>query len=182
MAVQNVYVDPGVTVGQSISPARSRNIQSGSGAKCVIMATSFVILSTDNNGSIYRLFQNVDANLIPLQAWIATTANTAGTSYGLGLYLPNLSTVTQPASGGATIFMSGQTFASAAASLDPKTALDGMATAWTTTAISKVCQRLFEWAGYTYSPPPTTSGGFPRAFDICLTAATVGTGGCTFAV
>src|SRR5882672_7811086 len=141
MAVQNYYVDPGVTSGQSQSPARSRNIQSGSGAKCVVMATSFSILAADSSGSIYRLFQNVDANLIPLQLWIACSAITGSSVADFGLYLPNLSTVTQPVSGGEAVFGSALTLAAAIASLDPKTALDGMQTAFATTGLLKVVQR-----------------------------------------
>lgn len=171
MANVNIYVSPNITndaVTGIINPMMNP-YRGGGGTSAYSIFETFAIAVTDTATSVYRIFKNLNANIVPLRIMIATTAMAGLTSAKLGLYLPNYGAII----GTGNQFMNAQTFASAIASLNPKTAIDGMAAA----AIGSYQQRLFEWAGETTSSP-TIATSRVDAFDLCLTTVTqTGTAG-----
>lgn len=124
------------------------------------------IAAADDDGSKYRFFKNLDPNLIPLAIMVGNDAITGGTNYDVGLYRPDLGTVLNK-----SVFAEGLDMSAAAASLNPKTAKDGMKDL----AIENYGRRLFEHAGHTVLTKL-------EAYDLVLTADTCGTAAGTISV
>lgn len=159
MAVQDKYVDSLIgNLGDA--PVMTDAIKSG-GVSIKTRIIEVAIVAADDDGSKYRLCK-VGANEVPLLCYIATTAITAGTDYDLGLYKTGVG-------GGvkvADVFMNGQTFAVAKATLNPATALNGLSALTASTAgISG--KRMFEHAG------DTVTNKQPE-YDFVLTTNTIG--------
>ena len=89
MAVENKYVDTNAASNGEY-PYRSANV---SGSPVIAMATIFEVAEADSDGSVYRLFKDLPATLIPIQIWINGDAIAAATDYDLGFYKPNLGAV-----------------------------------------------------------------------------------------
>lgn len=166
MAVINAYTDPKISGNIVQKLLRAFNAQ---GTQVNILFATITCGATDSNGSVYRAFKDLNRAITLTQIFVSNTANTAGTSYGLGLYSPDLSLTTQTTVG---YFSGVMDMSAAAASLNPKTAKDGMAAITPTT--NNRNNRLFEHAGYTVSSKPQ-----PQAYDLCLTATTAGSAGGT---
>lgn len=136
------------------------------GAEVKIAYQKIDIAAADDDGSKYRLFKNVEPNLIPIMAMVANTAITAGTSYSLGLYKTDLGAVINK-----DLFATGMDMSVAAASLNPKTAKDGLAAL----TPANYGRRLFEHAGQTIQNKA-------EGYDIVLTGDTVGSAAGTVSV
>jgi hypothetical protein len=174
MAVQNYYVNPLISGNQITKSLRAFQGNGGDGGNAIAIVN---ILASDNNGSIYRLWKNIDSRITIIGLNVFNSALTSGTSYGLSLYQPNLSTVL--ANGLSASYFSGVMSLVTAHGTSPLFGgtLDGLAglaiatagpsgqagTVWT--------NRLFEHAGYLIQAQPSP----PDAFDICLTATTAST-------
>lgn len=170
--LQNVYADPNVNASGYGVSNRSRNVRQG--ADMQIMTEYYSVGGADSVSSVYRMFKNLDANFVPVAILIAATAMTS-LAVSVGLYRPNLSLITAPASGGASIFLAATSIAAGAASLSEKTAFDGMATYWAATGtFTNMDQRLFEIAGDSLvaSTGTAPNAGNPRQYDLCLTVTT----------
>jgi len=126
---------------------------------------TFTIAASDSAASVYRIFKNLNANIIPLRIMVANTAMAGTTSVNLGLYLPNFGAIV----GTGSQFLSAATLATARASLNPQIALDGM----TQVSINLYYQRLFEIAGETETAP-TIATTRVDAFDLCMTMNVTG--------
>ena len=119
---------------------------------------------TESDGTKYRIFKQLDPNLIPLQIWLASDAISGLTSVDCGLYVSGI--------GGAA--KSDNCFASAvdihagAATFFGSTPFNMLG------AIShyNLYKRLFEYAGDVLDQPqPLRQGGY----DLVLTCDTAGT-------
>lgn len=167
MAVQDYYTDPLISGVETLKLMPS--VRSGSGVPTLDFYQCFTVLAADNNGSVYRVFKDMDPDFVPLEIWIANSANTAGTNYGLGLYNPQKGAVINATCLAATLDMS-----AAAASFVPGTAKNGL------NAISPYAytplKRLWELAGV------TDVRKRPISYDIAFTATTVGTAGGNIAI
>lgn len=168
MAVVDRYVDTTDinSSGALIQPQATLN------ANGSVMRTAFVtfeVLAADSDTSVYRLFKALPASLVLLDVKIACDAITAGTSWDLGLYLTDLGAVIS-----ANVFMSAQTFASALDFGGPTT-IDGM----DNVAIENYGNALWQHAGHSQTTIPRTD---KAAYDLCLTANTVGSADGTVSV
>lgn len=164
MAVEDKYVDTTNITGNVV--LKLQRAIAAQGAQLVVLQTTFEVAAADSDGSVYRVFKNVDPNLVPLFCAIGNDAITAGTDYGLGLYKPNLGVVINKDAFAANMDMS-----AAAASLNPKTGKDGMAGV----DIANCQKRIFEHAAHDIT---TRLSGY----DIALTADTVGSAAGTISV
>lgn len=163
MAVEDKYINSNISGNTVDKVLPGINAH---GAEIKVAFGTFEVAAADDNGSKYRVFKNVDPNLIPVMVMIGNDAITAGTDWDLGLYKADLGAVID-----ADVFLDGADLSSAHASLNPKTALDGLATV----AIENLGKRIFEHAGHTITTRL-------EAYDIVLTANTVGTAAGTVSV
>src|SRR5262249_19951465 len=119
MAVQDKYTDSNFSGDVITKVLKALN---GQGVKIGALLATFEVAAADNEGSGYRVFPKLDPSLIPLAIMVANDAITNGTVYDVGLYKTSI--------GGAAIsdalFASALDLSSAHASVNPKTALDGM--------------------------------------------------------
>jgi hypothetical protein len=179
MAVVNVYSNP--VISSNLITKSGRALTSNGADGCLLFAQA-AITSTDNNGSIYRLFKNLNRNITILGIQVANTVLTTGTSYGLGLYATDLSTTLYTT---AAYFSGAMNLVTGHANLTSGY-LDGMLGITMATAGAGYLgfptlayqNRLFEHAGFTTASSPST----PDSFDLCLTATTASTVTGTVAV
>ncbi len=129
-----------------------------------VAIATFEVAAADDDGSVYRVFKNINPSLIPTQIGISCDAITNGTDWDLGLYKPDLGAVVDK-----DCLMDGQTLASAAKL--GLGALNGMGGV----DVADINKRLFEHAGATISTRP-------EAYDMALTANTVGTAAGTVSI
>ena len=161
MAVENKYVASQISgnVTNKLMPALAAQ-----GSPVTAFAQTFEIAAADDDTSVYRVFKNVSPNLIPLSIQIWSDAITSGTDYEMGIYRPDLGTVISKG-----VFQTGQTLASA--TTFGGVSLYGMAAV----NIADVLKRIFEHAGHTVLTKL-------EAYDLCLTADTVGSAAGTVTV
>lgn len=157
MPVENKYVDSNIVAGK-----KCEAYTSGSGAESFDLVATFEVAAADDDGSIYRVFKDVPANAVPVEISISCDAITGGTSWGCGIYRKDLGSVVN-----ATIFMSGQTLATAL------TRATGHQLGLGNLNVDAVKRNI---ASLTGLPNPDES------YDIALTAATVGSGAGTVSV
>lgn len=155
MAVEDKYVDANLVAGKLAKSALSQ------GAETITMVATVEIAAADDNGSVYRFFKSVPANLIPLEITIACDAITSGTDYDLGLYKVDGAVVDKD------VLMDGQTLASAL------TRATGHQLGLQTVNIADAGKSLGELSAQTN---PDLS------YDIALTANTVGTAAGTVTI
>lgn len=166
MAVVNNYVSPLISnpsglIGQNVL----NSFRGGGGERVLSIFETFTIAATDNSLSIYRVFKNLNANIIPLRIMLANTAMVGSSAFNLGLYLPNYGA----AVGTGNQFTAAGTLVTARASMNPQIALDGMSAV----NINSYYQRLFEIAGETETAPLISTTRVD-AFDLCLGLTTSG--------
>lgn len=160
MAVINQYVNSLVAAGKR----DLGHFVGGVGLNAMVV--TFEVAAADDDGSIYRIVKDIHPDVIITAIKVWNDALTSGTSWNLGLY-DSLS------EGGAIIgsgnqFLSAADFSSARLHAAP---LDGM----TACDIASVGNKVFEWAAHTILTKR-------RAYDICLTATTVGSAAGTVTV
>jgi len=80
MAVVDIYVDSNLEAGKLATAAFSH------GDKTVVAIARCTPAVADDNGSVYRLFKNVPADLIPVKFEVFNNAITNGDDWDLGLY------------------------------------------------------------------------------------------------
>lgn len=163
MAVEDKYVNSNIS-GNVVNKLLAGINAHGSHVHALFATVE--VAAADSDGSKYRFFKNLDPNLIPLGIFVANDAITAGTDYGVGLYRPDLGAVIDK-----DAFAAGLDMSAAAASLNPKTAKDGMAAV----AIENMGRRIFEHAGHTIQTKL-------EGYDLVLTADTVGSAAGTISV
>jgi hypothetical protein len=178
--LQNLYVDPNINADGITLANRSRNIRNGTPIKTAV--AFYNDAGTDSVNSVYRFFKNLDGNVVPLKIIVMKTAAQTSHAVSIGLYRPNLSLTTAPASGGQAVFLSATSVASAKVSFSEGTAYDGMVTYWSNLASATTNptpatygdQRLFEIAGDSLVDSGTAAPylGNPRQYDLCMKVTT----------
>lgn len=163
MAVENKYVDPFAIAGSSRVSQNCDPIFSG-GKKRKTMIQQIVVSSADNNGSIYRAFRNVSSEARLLDCRIANSVITLGSSYSLGIANVEFGSVIS-----ANALANAMDMTAAAASFFA--GKNGLAAV----ALTNLGKKLFELAGH-------TEANKKEAYDIVLTATTVGTSGGNIAI
>ena len=83
MAVEDKYVNADVVAGKLAKAAHSN------GGKLIAMVETFEVAAADDDGSVYRVFKNLPADLIPLKIELFNDAIAAATDYEIGLYETN---------------------------------------------------------------------------------------------
>lgn len=158
MAVENKYTNALIAAGK---PAAGIN---SSGAQIKVMQATFEVAAADDDGSVYRLFKAVPADVIPVKIEVGCDAITGGTDWDLGFY------DTLDRNAGAVVdkdnLMDGQTLASAS-----NMALNGLGIV----DVANIDKKIWELAGHTAATKR-------KSYDICLTANTVGTAAGTVSV
>ena len=163
MAVENKYVNADAAADKRVNPAFN-----GNGTETFTAIGIVDVAAADDDGSIYRVFRSVNADLIPVNIAIYNGAITGGTDYDIGLYETNLGAVVD-----ADVLADGLSMASARSKATTNNA--GL----TTVSLANSQQRLFELAGQTQGFGTQTK--IPT-FDIAITANTVGTAAGTIVV
>lgn len=174
MAVINGYVDPKLNTSTTQNTSRLSQGVQGEGAEKRRIIATWAIPTTDSDGSIYRLI-TLPSTAIIHSILIANDAMAGFTSFGIGLYLPNLPQLgLNGAAISAALFVAAGTLATARNSLTPGVALEGMSALNpqalnATSGVSNCVSKLFELAG------ETVNGNSRYAqFDLCVTATTRG--------
>ena len=137
------------------------------GDKTVCMIATFETATGDDDGSVYRLFKNINHNYIPVKIEIACDAITAGVDFDLGFYKTTVGGVA-----GAVIDRE-----KLASTLDLSSAiafaaaLDGLENL----NIDEAQERIYTLAG-------DTLDDHELGYDIALTGVTVGSAAGTITV
>jgi hypothetical protein len=159
MAVENKYVNSDVADGKKVNSAFNE------GQNPIKMVCTFEVAAADDDGSVFRLFKNVNPDLIPVSITLLNDAITGCTSVDLGLYEPL-------ELGGAEIdknvFLAAEDINGGNAR---SSAVDGL----TAVAIENVQKKIYELAGHTLATRK-------KGYDICLTANTIGSAAGTISV
>jgi len=159
MAVENKYV---TSEWAAATKAYAQNLKA-QGAQVVVMSTTFEVAAADDNGSIYRLFSNVPSNYVPLEIKVVNDAITGGSDWDLGVYKPELGDVVE-----VDILADGIDLSSSSTLIAPK---NGMLSV----DLANIGKKLWELVGSTILDKAP-------AYDIALTANTVGSGAGTVTV
>ena len=150
MAVLDKYVDADIEAGKAISQAGGN-----SGGKITTRIITFETAAADDDGSVYRLIKSLPSTAVIKDVLFLTDAITAGTDWDLGIYETNKGAVVDK-----DLLMDGQTFATALTDLTGRVGLKDVDAA-------NRGKMLWELAGKTVAD-------HPAAYDLCLTANTVG--------
>ena len=148
MAVEDKYVDSALAAG-NLGDRKTKG-----GGETTYLTQVVAVAAADDDGSVYRLFTVTDNAIPVLVSSIAkiSTAITGGTGYTLGVYERGVGGVVVDAD----LFMTTTSFTST-----------GNKDAVVAVTADKVGQSIWELLG------STASAG--KQYDVCLTAATVGT-------
>lgn len=157
MAVEDKYVNTDIEAGKIAAAALT------SGSPVVSMVATVEVAAADDDGSVYRFFPSVPSNLIPTNITIATDGITGGADYDLGFYRENGGAVVD-----ADILMDGQTLATAL------TRATGDQLGLQTVDIADAEKTLADLDAVSDAPY--------GAYDIALTANTVGTAAGTVTI
>lgn len=131
------------------------------GNKVVSMVTSFAIAATDGDGSIYRLFPDLNPCLIPIDIKVSNSAaGAANSDVDLGLYCGNGGAVID-----ADLLADGLNFKTAGTNANGLGAV----------AITNVGKQLFELAGHTIANRKDT-------YDLVMTVNTAPAAACNVSV
>lgn len=161
MAVINEYVNSNLAADKLDTPAIVKT------GKSFVSVTTFEVASGDDDTSKYRLFKNLDPELIPIRIEVYNDAITSGTDYDLGLY-ETLSDGQGGVVADVDVFLDGVSMAGARASDSP---LNGL----TAVDIANRTKRLYELVGDTIITKK-------QGYDLVLTANTVGSSAGTITV
>ena len=161
MAVENKYVNSDLEADKHAPAVQTF------GDKTIVAITTFEVAVADDDLSVYRLFKNVPAHLIPVKIEITCDAITSGTDWDLGFYKTTVGGVA-----GAVIDR--EKLASTldlSSAIAQAAALDGLENL----NISEVLEPIYTLAGDTLDDHEV-------GYDIALTAVTVGAAAGTVTV
>jgi hypothetical protein len=154
MAVEDKYANSNVAAGKKGATGRAVPGQP------LVLVETLEVAAADSDGSIYRFFKGLSANLIPMRITIMCDAITAGTDYDAGLYKTDLGAVINKECLGAALDLS-----------SASKVLDGL----NAVVIENRGKKLWELAGH-------TDANKLSAYDLALTANTVGSAAGTITV
>ncbi len=155
MAVEDKYVGSLTASGKLESAALV------TGDKLIVMVQTEEIAAADDDGSVFRFFKAVPSNLIPVEITVTCDALTSGTDFDLGLYKVGGAVVDKD------VLMDGQTLASAL------TRATGYQLGLGAVNIADATKTLGQLSAQT---------DVDMAYDICLTANTVGSAAGTVTI
>lgn len=167
MAVEDKYVNSALLATSTRQRVPAQNAQGGTVTHVI---QTFETAAADDDGSVYRIFKNIPATAIPLEMRMACDAITSGSDYDFGLYLPDSGAVVDK-----DVLADG---------LDPSSgysrilALDLLATV----DLASCNKNLWELARDGAGSLSYTIDNHPAAFDLCLTANTVGSSASTITI
>lgn len=127
------------------------------GANIGALLSTVAVAAADDNNSVYRLFEGLSYNLVPLIMLVACTAITNGTDYNVGIFEDGGAVIIDNAFGDALDL-------SSALALAPGVAKNGMGNV----LAADMSKKLYEHAGHTAS-------NFRTTYDIAATGIAVGT-------
>jgi len=157
MAVEDKYIN------QDIVDGKLGEAFAVSGVNSIVLTETFEVAVADDDGSIYRVFKGVSANVIPSSIVITNDAITDGTDYDLGIYITESGVVKDK-----DVLADGLDMSSARA--------EGSGTSGLVTVdVADVKKRIFELAG-------DTTDIEEIGYDIAFTANTVGSAAGTISV
>jgi len=156
MPIENKYTESAIVAGKLPSAFKS-----GGGGDTFTLAGVVAVAVADDDGSVYRVFKSVPANFVPINMTVQNTAITGGTAYEFGLYRENLGAVVDADALAATITM---------------------ATARTVATSNNVGLTTLTLGELKTLAVLSASSNPDEAYDICLTATTVGSAAGTIAV
>lgn len=168
MAVLDTYTDSNITSAGAVNKLL-KAVNSAGGVGIRARLATFEVAAADSDGSVYRIFKDVDANEVPLMVLVANDAITSGTDWDLGLYKPGLGVVVDK-----DLLLDGGDLSSAHA-LSSAAALPGLSAV----AIENVGKTLRELADGTVDNQDI---GAVLSYDMALTANTVGSAAGTVTV
>lgn len=164
MAVINEYVDSSLV---STSARRRVAAQKAEGGSLVFLDQNFEVAAGDDDGSVYRVFKSIPSSAVFSSLRLACDAITSGTDYDIGLYLPDYGAVVDK-----DVLADGL---NPSAGYTPILALDALKTV----DLANFGKNLWELARDGAGALAYTETSHPAAFDICITANTVGSGAGT---
>lgn len=156
MAVENKYVNTDAAANNLVGAAAG-------GAEIVVKQETFEVAAADSDGSVYRVFKGLAADLILVDLKIANDAITGGTDWDAGFYETDLGAVVSK-----DCLLNGGDLSSAHAR---GSELSGMSAV----DVANVKKSIYEIAGHTASTKKAS-------YDLALTANTVGSGAGTVSV
>jgi hypothetical protein len=155
MAVEDKYV------GSLTASGKLENAALVTGDKIIVMVQTEEIAAADDDGSVFRFFKAVPSNLIPVEITVTCDAITSGTDFDLGLYKVGGAVVEKD------VLMDGQTLASAL------TRATGHQLGLAAVNIADATKTLGQLS---------TQTDVDMAYDICLTANTIGSAAGTVTI
>lgn len=168
MAVLDKYIDSNInSAGYVDKLLKALNSAGGAGIRAAF--ATFEVAAADSDGSVYRIFKDVDCNVIPLLVLIGNDAITAGNDWDLGIYKPGLGVVVDK-----DLLLDGGDLSSAHA-LSSAAALSGLSAV----DLAAVGKSLRELADGTVDNQDI---GAILSYDVALTANTVGSAAGTVSV
>lgn len=157
MAVEDKYINANIVAGKLAKAIHSN------GGQIFAMEESFEIAAADDDASVFRIFKNIPADLIPLKLEVMCDGITGGTDIDLGLYETDTGAVVDK-----DCLADGLTIAVAKTRVD---ALDGLSVI----DIADANKMIYELGGHTTS---TRKAGY----DLCMTANTIGSAAGTVTI
>jgi len=158
MAVVNAYQNTNVVAGKLADAAQLL------GSPLRKMVGTFEVAAADDNGSIYRVFKGLSPDIVITNILVGNDAITSGTAYDVGLYgVLDFDGVGAVVS--ANCFANNLDMSSAHASGSELSGISAV-------DVANRGKRLYEIAGHTQLTK------LP-AYDLCVTADTVGSGAGT---
>jgi hypothetical protein len=177
----NVYSDTQIGLLDANGNVLLRGPTTTDGQPLLRKFKTFNVPSTSAIGDIYRIFKNLDANVIPVYLTIGTYNALTSLAVSAGIYRSNLSVTPAPASGGAAVFMAATSIATAALpmiglGINGLAALQASGGWLMGQSGDNIGQQrmLYQIAGDSLiqSGIAAPNLGTPRQYDICLTVTT----------
>jgi hypothetical protein len=177
----NIYADTQVGLLDTTGLPLTRGGTNTDGQPLLRKFKSYKVPTTTSAGDIWRIFKNLDANIIPVYLTIGTYNALTSLAVSAGIYAANQSTTVKPVTTGAAILMAATSIATAALPMIGL-GINGLAAlqaagAWQMQTSGDSLgqqQMLYQIAGDSLvssgSAAPNT--GTPRQYDLCLTVTT----------
>jgi hypothetical protein len=177
----NIYADTQAGLLDANGYPLSRGPTTQDGQPLLRKFKSYAVPTTTAVGDIWRIFKNLDANIIPVYLTIGTYNALTSLAVSAGLYAANLSTSVKPTSGGAAVLMAATSIATAALPMIGF-GVNGLAAlqasgAWKMQSSGDSIgqqQMLYQIAGDSLIQSGTAAPnlGTARQYDLCLTVTT----------
>lgn len=152
MAVEDKYINSDLVAGKKGAIGRTH------GGEKICMVETFEISSADSATSVYRVFKNLNPELIPVAIRISTDALGGSCALDVGLHISGVAGAAKDAD----VFSDGYSAVSAARDAD----------ALNTPAIENLVKPLYEHAGDTVA---TRESGYDLTVTLAAVAASTGT-------